>query len=291
VQYQIAVRTRSASGNGDYEWNPRLPLSTQWWLKWAPDIVFRNPTLIRDVDTSGEMRVYLNGIVGSRRDHVNRLVKYELAIFPITSGNGTGSIATLNSEEVENLVTTWWQLRRADRLTEVGEAFDAALSAQQVSDAQIDSLDDSVNRAVVSAIRQLKRTDAAASPRVASDPRPLVVGDDGPDAAALGLISRNRSVLFSTGLNEKVFEEYEASGQLRPPSSVIIANSQEPLRLRFPTAEIAEQTAPAAAKALRSAAPAQVPQPGNARSASGGGCLVFLLLMAALLSVLTGTLW
>lgn len=284
VQYRLAVRTRSASGNGDYEWNPRLPSSAQWWLKWAPDIVFRNPTLIRDVDSTGGSRVYLNGIVGSRPDHVNRRIKYELAIFSDHDVNCVelGSFETLNSEEIENLVSTWWQLHSTDRLAELGNFFDAALAAHSVSDRQIDELDASVNRAVASAIRNLQRTNPATKPESPNNSEPSVVGEHAPGATAL--INSDLTVLYSAGLNDKVFAEYEGSGRLQPSGSVVIANSKEPLRLRFPTAATLPQVSQTAIGDSANAPNSPAPQRSSARPAPGGGCLVYLLLVAAFLS-------
>jgi len=284
VRYQIAVRTRSGSGESDYEWNPRLPSSAQWWLQWAPDILFRNPTLVKEVDQSGATKLYLGGLVGSRVDHVNRLIKYDLAVFPIDESASIDGLATLDGNDVAALVSSWWGGQGSVHGQALGRCFDEALAGNHISDSQIDTLDEAVNRAIVGAIKNLTILDDEVQPIAANHDRPLLVGEGAPGAQASAVIRSNRNVLYSSGLNDRVLEEYEQSSRLHPATSLVVADSPQPLRERWSspvtTSNSSREQRPS--NVIRSAdqgkqSPAKVPS-------SGGGCLVSMVSLGVLAS-------
>jgi len=98
-------------------------------------------------------------------------------------------------------------------------------------------------------------------------------------------------VLFSAGLNEKVFAEFEANKRIQPETSVIVANSQVPIRLRYSKGDAGEQTRVSDDGGGLAVPTPQVSQRSSRTPSPSGGCLVLFLFLAALLSsFLAGTL-
>jgi len=234
VRYNLAVRTRSESDDFDYEWNPQLPREEQWWRSWLPDIAFRKPVLLRwAADTEpGYFRVYLNGIIGDRLDHVQRHIKYELAIFPCvsTQSDGADLSATLDAAEVQALINAWWEdIHQASNAQVLGKLFDNALEQNGITAAEIDHLAGRVNQALVAAIKELTPFEASTQPLASAIP--LVVGEGDPNA--LRLLDGPGSVIYAAALSQTVFTEHEAARKVYPNASVIVVGSSEPPKQRY----------------------------------------------------------